>query len=108
MSYKQRALKLMEQLGATHVGTEYDDMFEYYTMDWSVPKGKRWIENGEHMSWTRENTLTDCWKALIKTAQMGIENCTAECDCWNWPDDEDEPNEPMNALAHLRQIGILN
>lgn len=90
MSYKARALKIAESFGATY---DFDAYFltseEVWSMDFWTPKGIRWKANGWHASWTREVTLTDCWKDFIQFAKLGVEPCPAECDCWHW-DDEDQ------------------
>jgi len=79
--YKQKAIELMEQLGATdcvveHLG--FPDLI--YTVDYEAPVGKYWVESGSHNTWIREKTLTECWKALIKTARLGLGDCNADCE----------------------------
>lgn len=100
MSYKQRALAAMAQLGAEHAGTEYFDIEQCWVMDYALPKGKQWARHGEHMSWTREYTLTACWKDLIDLARAGVTECDDTCDCRFWTEDE-EPS--ISEMTHQLQ-----
>lgn len=79
MSYKQRAFKIAEQVGAVFEGSERDSMFKYSTLDFRTPAGVRWIANGEHASMQREDTLTECWKEFIVFASEGVEPCDCGC-----------------------------
>jgi hypothetical protein len=88
----------MAQLGAEHAGTEYFDIEQCWTVDYALPKGKVWARHGEHMSWTREYTLTDCWKDLIDLARGGVVECENTCDCRNWEYDNDEPS--ISQITH--------
>jgi len=94
MSYKQRAIQMLADLGASDAGSEFDDMFRHWTVDYRTPKGKRWAATGDHMSWTREDTMSACWKSLIETARMGLEDCPSSCDCFLEADPEPVAVEP--------------
>ena len=81
MSYKQRALTAIASVNAVNAGT-YGDNDMWY-MDYRTPRGFVWVETGDHMSWTRGETLTDCWKQMIAAVKDGLEPCENEnCDCW--------------------------
>lgn len=88
MSYKQRALALMVQLGASDEGTYFDEGDRVWRMDYGTPVGKQWRATGSHSTWTLEYTLTDCWKSLLKTAKLGWEDCADTCDCRHWEDED--------------------
>jgi hypothetical protein len=102
MSYKQRALAAMAQLGATQSDSYYDERDRVWRVDYSLPKGKVWARHGEHASHTLELTLADCWKDLIDLARGGVEACADTCDCRHWADDDIEP-----ACLHDAQHGWM-
>lgn len=81
MSYKKRALALMQQFNATQDESFFDT--DCWIVDFNTPQGKRWVATDAHATWTREYTLTECWKSLIETARMGVEDCPSDCDCFS-------------------------
>lgn len=77
-NYKGTAAALAQSLNASLEGPEYYEWERCWTVDFWAPAGMRWVANGEHATWDREHTLTECWKSAIATLRAGLEPC--DCD----------------------------